>query len=711
MRGEVPTNTTRKFGSSGKNTPEGGTARTSGPSKWELKTISELVGPDGVFCDGDWIETKDQDPKGDVRLIQLADLGDGQFRNKSSRFLTSAKAKELRCTYLIEGDVLIARMPDPLGRACIFPGDSKPSVTAVDVCIVRSGNGEFDHRWLSHFVNSPEFRRTVSALQSGSTRKRISRKNLGQIKLPVPPLNEQLRIVAEIDKHFTWLDVGVAAVERAQANLKRYRASVLKAACEGRLVPTEAELAREQGRDYETGEQLLERILAERRETWKGRGKYKEPAPPDTADLANLPEGWTWAKLDALATVKGGITVNRGRRRQSNMRSVPYLRVANVQRGYFDLSEMKQIDAPEDKISELSLKSGDILLNEGGDRDKLGRGWVWNGEIPECIFQNHVFRARLFDSAVHPKFISFYANSIGQTFFLESGTQTTNLASISSSKLRELPVPLPPADEQRRIIAEIERHLSVADEVEAALTANHKRAARLRQSILQKAFEGRLVESVPERTVQRDKVEKKPARAKRHFRRAVLAAEIVDRLHKEPTFGRVKFQKVLHLCEHIAQLEEIQGDYRRKAAGPLDNKLVYACEDELRKQRWFEAYSRKGFGRSYRPLEKAGAHREYFERYWSSRRDLIERLIELVREWPTERCEIFSTAYAAWNDLLIWGQKPTNDAILREILERWTDSKKTISRKRWRNAIEWMRDKGFAPTGFGRATTGSENEE
>ena len=133
------------------------------------------------------------------------------------------------------GRSLIARMPDPLGRACIFPGDPKTSVTpAVDVCIVRTGVNGPDHHWLAWFVNSPEFRDNVALLQSGSTRKRISRKNLATITLPVPPLAEQRRIVAEIEKQFTRLDASVAALKRAQANLKRCRASVLKAACEGK---------------------------------------------------------------------------------------------------------------------------------------------------------------------------------------------------------------------------------------------------------------------------------------------------------------------------------------------------------------------------------------------------------------------------------------------------------------------------------------------
>jgi type I restriction enzyme S subunit len=168
------------------------------PEGWSLATITELVGDEGVFVDGDWVESKDQDPNGDVRLIQLADVGDGEYRNRSARFLTSTKASALRCTFLETGDVLVARMPDPLGRACIFPGDRLRAVTVVDVAIVRSGDNRFNHRWLMHFVNAPAFRRAVASLQSGSTRKRISRKNLGRIVLPVPPLPKQEKIAAEI---------------------------------------------------------------------------------------------------------------------------------------------------------------------------------------------------------------------------------------------------------------------------------------------------------------------------------------------------------------------------------------------------------------------------------------------------------------------------------------------------------------------------------
>jgi type I restriction enzyme S subunit len=161
--------------------------------------LSELTGPKGLFCDGDWVESKDQDQNGEVRLVQLADVGVGEWLDKSSRFLTRDKAAELGCTFLQPGDLLIARMPDPIGRACIFPGSTQPCVTVVDVCILRVAES-VDRIWLMHALNSPDFRRSISRFVNGTTRSRISRSKLGSIELHIPPLEEQKRIAAILDK-------------------------------------------------------------------------------------------------------------------------------------------------------------------------------------------------------------------------------------------------------------------------------------------------------------------------------------------------------------------------------------------------------------------------------------------------------------------------------------------------------------------------------
>ena len=452
------------------------------PPGWKFATIEGVVGKGGVFIDGDWVESKDQDPEGDVRLIQLADIGDGEYRNKSARFLTYEKAIQLGCTFLQKGDVLIARMPDPLGRACIFPGDSKPAVTVVDVAIVRSANGEFNHRWLMYFVNAPAFRAAVASKQSGSTRKRISRGNLSKISLPVPPPDQQKRIVAEIEKQFSRLDEALANLKRVKANLRRYKAAVLKAAVEGRLVETEAELARREGRSYETGAQLLQRILETRRSQWKGKGKYKEPTAPDTTYLPELPEGWVWASVQQLADVQLGKMLDRQKHRTG--KELPYLRNIHVRWGSVDTDDLLMMFFKDSELDRYGLNAGDVLVCEGGEP---GRAAVWDGVISGMMYQKAIHRVR-FLAGYEQKLLVFLLEYLAKSGRLERWFTGSTIKHFTGESFAQLSIPLPPHDEQRRIVTEAEQRLSIMEGFETQVDANIVRAERLRKSILQQAF-------------------------------------------------------------------------------------------------------------------------------------------------------------------------------------------------------------------------------
>ncbi len=158
------------------------------PKEWPHPSLLAFLETAEVFVDGDWVESKDQDSDGDVRLIQLADIGDGIYLDKSSRFLTSDTARRLRCTPLRIGDILIARMPDPLGRACQFPGDARDAVTVVDVCIIRPGPKGPHPTWLMCCINTPGFRSLIAREATGTTRSRISRGNLSRLPVIAPPM-------------------------------------------------------------------------------------------------------------------------------------------------------------------------------------------------------------------------------------------------------------------------------------------------------------------------------------------------------------------------------------------------------------------------------------------------------------------------------------------------------------------------------------------
>ena len=228
-----------------------------------------------------------------------------------------------------------------------------------------------------------------------------------------------------------------------------------------------------------------------RDEHWKTR--YREPTPPDTVDLPELPETWAWACLEMVAEIGSGISVSQNRVLKNPI-ELPYLRVANVLRGRLDLSDVKTMRVEKDRAAEYFLHIDDVLFTEGGDRDKLGRGWVWEGQIPRCVHQNHVFRGRLADpSLLNPKLVSHWGNTFGQNFFLKHGKQTTNLASINRRVLGKLPVPILPMEEQAEILRELDHRLTAADKLRVSLEQQLERVRATRQALRDQAFAGALV--------------------------------------------------------------------------------------------------------------------------------------------------------------------------------------------------------------------------
>jgi len=479
--------------------------RETAPSGWVETSIGEVC--------ADRVDQSGPSDSHEFTYIDISGIDCDTKCITTPRRVPLPKAPSRARQHVRSKDVLVSKTRPNPNAVAIVPAALDRSIASTGLHVLRAIG--VVPELLLYLVQSPAFVRSMVSLVQGVLYPAVRPRDLRDYRFQLPPLPEQRRIVAALEEQLSRIDAGVAALERAKANLERYRASVLKAACEGRLVPTEAELSRAEGRSYEPASELLARILKQRRARWeadqlarmKARGKppkddswkkkYPEPAAPDTSALPELPEGWCWASLLAITELKGGLTKGQKRRPGEIVRRVPYLRVANVQRGFLDLTEMKEIEATEQEIAELRLEPGDVLFNEGGDRDKLGRGWIWAGELPLCVHQNHVFRARVIANAVDPRFLSHYGNSFGQAYFLEQGKQTTNLASINLTKLGALPVPIPPRCEQGRIVAEIERALSTATATGSSIHHGLLRSSRLRQSLLAHAFSGKLVPQDP----------------------------------------------------------------------------------------------------------------------------------------------------------------------------------------------------------------------
>lgn len=412
-----------------------------------VASVEELSGVDGLVSDGDWIESKDQDPTGGVRLIQLADIGDGDFRDRSSRFVTEQTAERLRCTYLRAGDLLIARMPDPLGRACLFPGLSGSAITAVDVFIWRAGASAADARWLMHSVNSSDVRGRIADQAGGTTRQRIAGGRLKALLLPVPPLPEQRRIVAKIDSLTGKSRRARDHLDHIPRLVEKYKQAILAAAFRGDLT-----------REWREGRNL---------------------AATRSVLLGDVAEGFNYGS--AAKSAKQG--------------RVPVLRMGNIQDGKLDWSDLVFTnDAAE--IAKYGLKDGDVLFNRTNSPALVGKTALFTGER-EAIYAGYLIKVRCKPQLL-PAFLTYCLNAPnGRAYSWEVKTDGVSQSNINAKKLAAFRFDLPSVQEQEEIVRRIERALSWINRITVDATSARKLIDHLDQSVLAKAFRGELVPQDP----------------------------------------------------------------------------------------------------------------------------------------------------------------------------------------------------------------------
>ncbi|MCO6457478.1 MAG: restriction endonuclease subunit S [Pirellulaceae bacterium] len=327
----------------------------------------------------------------------------------------------------------------------------------------------------------------------------------------VPPVNEQRRIVTKLKELFSDLDAGVAALERAKANLKRYRAAVLKAAVEGKL--TEAWRA-EQG-DTEPASKLLERILTERRRKWETdqlvkfaaakkeppknwKEKYVEPTPPDTTGLPELPEGWCWASLGQLLH---GIEAGKSFEcltRPAELDEWGVVKVSAMTWGTFLEEEQKAIPPKAAFDPSDEIKPNDMLLSRSNTTQLVGATVLVGNCRPRLLLSDKSLRLRASKIVnllwLHTAMSSSLARS--QLSAMATGT-SDSMRNVSQDKIKSVILPLPPIAEHQCIVDETSERLSQIDASDAAINHGLRRAARLRQSILKQAFKGKLVPQDP----------------------------------------------------------------------------------------------------------------------------------------------------------------------------------------------------------------------
>jgi type I restriction enzyme S subunit len=458
------------------------------PADWTLETL-------GSLCEKSqygWTTKADKSGTG-VKFLRTTDITPGTVDWSTVPYCVEAPS-DLEKYLIKDGDILISRT----GSIGVNYLVVKPESAVFASYLIRfRPKTSISTKYLKYYLQSPAYWRAINTGKKGIAVQNVNATMLSRIPVPVAPPPVQDEIVAELEKQFSRLDEAVANLQRVKANLKRYKAAVLKAAVEGRLVETEATLAHCDGRTYETGEQLLQRILEERRANWAGKGKYKELEPPVLDGLNPLPGGWAYATTEQMCEQIASGSTPSPEAMFSGVGDVPFLKVYNLTfDGSLDFTLKPTFVSNATHLGMLARSRsvpGDVLMNIVGP--PLGKVSIVPTAYPEWNINQAIVTFRTSSGLVNQLLAHWLLARPVLSRLERTAKATAGQHNLQVSTCRKLPIPVPPLAEQKRIVAEVDRHLSIVREVEAEVDANLQRAQALRQATLAKAFgiEGRQI--------------------------------------------------------------------------------------------------------------------------------------------------------------------------------------------------------------------------
>lgn len=480
------------------------------PASWEVASIDEVASINPKLVES--IDDSDQ-----VHFVPMAAVAEdfGGIDVSATRPYGEVRKGY---TYFASQDVLFAKITPCMenGKGALVPELAHIHAFGSTEFHVLRSYGAVRPKWLACYLSQPDFRKAARHNMTGTAGQlRVPTRWLSASKLPVPPLAEQERILEKLEELLSDLDAGVAELKAAQRKLAHYRQSLLKAAVEGALTADWRAVRARSGEPQETGADLLQRILTERRARWEAKQlakfaeqgktppkgwqtKYPEPVTPDVADLPTLPEGWVWASLDALVAESSyGTSVKCS----YESTQTPVLRIPNVSGGKVDLRDMKRSmqALPLDDRDYLAV--GDILIiRTNGSIGLVGRAAAITSKLPTPhYFASYLLRLRCVDRVfLHRWASSVLAAPRGRRWLEARAASSAGQHNISLSTLLTMPVPLPPAAEQTFALDVLVDSMERCDEQEQATDWSLSQAVAQRKNILKTAFAGRLVPQNPQ---------------------------------------------------------------------------------------------------------------------------------------------------------------------------------------------------------------------
>ncbi|OQP65862.1 hypothetical protein A3860_14810 [Niastella vici] len=603
------------------------------PESWEKVRLGEIA----TYINGKAFKPIDWSKEG-LPIIRIQNL------NKENSHFNYCNFKVEDKYYVKTGDLLFAwsGTPDTSFGAHIWKGEN--AVLNQHIFKIEIIEELIDKKYYLYALNN-KVKEFVNKAHGTAGLAHITKKNFEDSEIFLPPKAIQQAIVSKIEELFSELDKGIEQLKIAQRQLKTYSQAVLKWAFEGRF----------------TNENVKD-------------GK--------------LPEGWKLVKLDDVCS-----NVEYGSAAKSKEHGkIPVLRMGNIQNGRFDWNDLVYTD-DDNEIKKYLLKKNDVLFNRTNSAELVGKTAIYKGERP-AIFAGYLIRINLDKNLVDADYLNYYLNSkAAREYGNTVRTFGVNQSNINGTKLKTYPIPIAPLNEQSLIVQEIESRLSVADKIEETIKQSLQQAEALRQSILKKAFEGKLIDSDSIDTV---KQEAKVI----PLERKVLAGKIIHLLHDEKYFGLTKFQKTLYLVENYAEVT-YETNFLQDRAGPHDKEFTIAFRKEMQDRDWVQEEQR-GKITKFTPGDNIGSLIKDYAVYFREKGKQIVFVIQQLKDKSTHESELIATLYAVWNNRLI-KKKPVKINLLVEDFFNWSPKKKEeFQPEEVLTTYKWMKQIKFVPSGFGK---------
>lgn len=581
-----------------------------------------------------------------------------------------------------EGDFILSGIDARNGAFGIVPKELDGAIVTNDFWYFDIDEDVVDKHLFLELTSTQWFDEICRKGSDGTTQRiRLQKNKFFNQEINLPPREEQDVFIERFKKNKKNNDRLKSELTHQQTLLKKLLQQILQEAIEGKLTKG----WREENPDVEPASELLKRIKAEKEQLIADNKIKKQKSLPVISEEEKpfeLPDGWVWCRLNNLFN----FIDYRGKTPTKLPCGIRLITAKNVKMGALSIE-------PEDFISKEEYKErmtrgfpekGDLLFTTEAPLGNICMLDLDDKKI--STGQRLVTFQRNYCDLENKMFMFFILSPFFQEFLIEKATGMT-AKGIKASRLKEMIIPVPPLPEQKAIVKKVESLLTLCDQLQTQITSNQTHAEQLMQAVLKEAFT-EPAEDIQENNV----VELKPNRVD-YYRRMLLAAEIVNQLHKEPTLGHLKLQKLIFLCQRTENMQ-LPTNFLQQAAGPYDPRMARSLDKQLKDKKWFKY--QKNASLKYNPLDDAGSHKKDYKKYFANELAGIQTLIDLFRKAKSDQIEIVATLYACWEKLLKKNMNYSEELLIKEFYA-WSEEKEKYVESRVKKAISWMQEKNIVP--------------